>query len=129
MSLPFHCSRCCQMISMVTMKAMPTPDQTAYTTPTSKPLTLKANESKVRLSAEKTTVASAGMRFENPCESFKEMAAVSSKKRANMRKTTFIRDLPFLRQCLLYLRWFYRLHRFSHAKALLKDRRVLRRHP
>jgi len=67
---------------MVTMKAMPTPDQTAYTTPTSKPLTLKANESKVRLSAEKTTVASAGRSFENPCESFKEMAAVSSNRTA-----------------------------------------------
>jgi Winged helix-turn helix len=117
------------MISMVTMKAMPTPDQTAYTTPTSNPLTLRANESKVRLSAEKTTVASAGMRFENPCESFKEMAAASSKKSANMRKTTFIRDLLFLRQCLLYRRWFCRLHSFSHAKALLKDCRVLRRHP
>ncbi len=129
MSLPFHFSRCFQKSSMVTMKAMPTPDQTAYTTPTSKPLTLRAKASKARLSAEKTTIASAGRRFENPCESFKETAAASSQKSANMRKIPFIRDLLFLRQCLLYRLWFCRLHRYSHAKELLKDRRILPRHP
>src|SRR5258708_7925262 len=130
MSLPFHCSRCFQRISMVTMKAMPTPDEASYTTPTSKPLTLRAKESKVRLSAEKTTIESPGRSFENPCESFKEMTAVSSKKRASMRKIPFIRDLLFfLCQCLLSRLGFYRLHCFSHAKALFKDCRVLRRHP
>src|SRR5260370_9414343 len=129
MSLPFHCSRCCQMISMVTMKAMPTPDQTAYTTPTSKPLTLRAKESKVRLSAEKTNITNDGRSFENLCESFKEMTAVSSKKSANMRKIPFKCDLLFLCQYLLYWPWFRRLYRFAHAQALLKDCRVLRRHP
>jgi len=86
---------CFQKRSMATMRARPTPDQAVYTPSTSK-LALsrvRAKESKVRLRTEKTTSASAGRRFANPCESFKEAAAASSEKSANMRNMPFMSDL------------------------------------
>jgi hypothetical protein len=62
------------------MKAMPATDQAVYTTSTSKPALpcVRAKESKIRLSPEKTTIASTGVRFENPCESFKEVVPATS---------------------------------------------------
>src|SRR5579859_5266980 len=56
-------------------------------------VTLRARESKVRLRAAKTTVASPARRFKKPCESFKGMTARHSDKSASMSKMPFISDL------------------------------------
>src|SRR5260370_31890837 len=49
------------------------------------------------------TIASTGVRFENPCESFKEAVPATSEKRAKMRKTMFMSDLLLNRVPVL---WF-----------------------